>query len=220
LTYRQLFHPYTKNFLWWKFGIDIALGMNADKKVSTYDYMYLPEDLMNQFDTTFLIQDNNILANPKQTILTDQYPHSFPTPFSPDIVFWVLFILVVALTVFELKYKFYAKVFDIVFFSLIFILSILVFYLCFISDHHATKDNLNLLWANPLIIYVLIRLYKSNIVILYVLLGCLAALVLGFWILPQSFNSAFFPIWFVLILRLTLLLLRKKQILKKETVSG
>jgi hypothetical protein len=213
LTFRQLFYPYTEHFLWWRFGIDIALGMRADKKTSAYNYMYLPEDLMFQFDTTILSHDNKTLTNSIQTVLKEQYPHSSPTVFSPNITFWLLFILVAVLTFMELRYRFYAKVFDIVFFCMIFFLSLLVFYLCFVSDHHATKDNLNLLWANPLILYALIRLHKSNIIVLYFLLGCLAVLVLGFWFLPQSFNSAFLPIWLVLILRITLLILRKKQII-------
>ncbi|MDR2409849.1 MAG: DUF4105 domain-containing protein [Bacteroidales bacterium] len=213
LTFRQLFYPYTEHFLWWRFGIDIALGMRADKKISTYNYMYLPKDLMFQFDTTILSHDNKTLTTSIQTVLEEQYPHSFPTVFSPKITFWLLCILVVVLTFMELKYRFYAKVFDVVFFSMIFILSLLVFYLCFISDHHATKDNFNLLWANPLILYALIRLRKSSIIVLSFLLGCLAVLVSGFWFLPQSFNIAFLPIWLILILRITLLILRKKQII-------
>jgi hypothetical protein len=174
--------------------------------------MYLPEDLMNQFDTTILLKDNKTLTNPKQIILNEQYAHSVPTVFSPNMAFWLLFILVTFLTFFEMKYRFYVKTFDIVFFCMVFILSLIVFYLCFISDHHATKYNLNLLWANPLVLYVLIRLNKSNVIALYFLLGCLAVLVFGFWILPQSFNSAFLPIWFILILRLTRLLQQKKII--------
>jgi hypothetical protein len=216
LTFRQLFYPYTAHFLWWRFGIDIALGMKADKKVSAYNYMYLPNDLMNQFDTTILLNDNKTLTDSIQTVLKEQYPHSVPTAFSPNMTFWLLFILVVLLTFMELKYRFYAKVFDVVFFSMIFILSLLLVYLCFISDHNATKYNFNLLWANPLILYVLIRLHKSSLIVLYFLSGCLAVLILGFWLLPQSFNSAFFPIWLVFMLRLILLLLRKKQLLKKS----
>jgi hypothetical protein len=216
LTFRQLFHSYMDHFLWWKFGIDIALGMRADKKVSTYNYMYLPEDLMNQLDTTILSQDNKTLVNSKQTLLEKRYPHSVPTVFSPNLTFWLLFLFVALLTLMEWRYGFYAKVFDILFFCMIFILSLLVFYLCCISDHNATKDNLNLLWANPVILYILIRLHKSATVMLFFLLGCLAVLVLGFWFLPQSFNSACFPIWLVLVLRITMLLLRKKQVLKRK----
>jgi hypothetical protein len=211
LTFRQLFHPYTANYLWWKFGIDIALGMRADKRISTYNYMYLPNDLLNQFDTTVLAGSNSVLSEPKQVVLEEQYAHSKPTIFSPNMAFWLLFICVAALTFFEIKRKFYAKIFDIVLFSAVFMLSILVFYLRFISDHNATKANLNLLWANPLLFYVSIRLRKSATVVLYILLACLAVLLLGFWILPQSFNPAFIPIWLTLALRLGLLLLRKRK---------
>ena len=212
LTFRQLFRPYTNNYLWWRFGIDIALGAKADKQVSIYNYMYLPNDLMNQFDTTVLIGCGGTLAEPVQVILEEQCVHSTPTVFTPNMIFWLLFLCVVLLTFFEIKKGFYAKIFDIIFFSAVFILSILVFYLCFISDHNATKGNLNLLWANPLLFYVLICLRKSNAIILYILLGCLLVLLFGFWLLPQSFNPAFFPIWLILALRLVLLLNNKYKI--------
>ena len=208
LSFRQLFRPYTKNYLWWRFAIDIALGTRADRRVSTYDYMYLPNDLMNQFDTTVLAGGNETLTEPVQVILEEQCVHSTPTPVSPNMVFWLLFTAAAILTFFEIKKGFYAKIFDIILFFAVFILSVLVFYLCFISDHHATKYNLNLLWANPLLIYVLIRLKKSSSIIVYILLGCLAVLILGFWLLPQSFNPAFFPIWLTLALRMVLIKFR------------
>ena len=211
LTFRQLYLPYTHNHLWWRFAIDIALGMRADRRVSTYEYMYLPDDLMNQFDTTILAGSNETLSEPRQIILEEQCAHSTPTVISPNLVFWLLLIGVVVVSFFEIKKGFYAKGFDIVFFTLIFVLSILVFYLSLISDHNATKCNLNLLWTNPLLFYALIRLRKSAVAVLYVLLACLAVLIVGFWAIPQHFNPAFFPIWLILALRLTLLLFRKKR---------
>ncbi len=212
LTFRELFYPYTANYLWWRFGIDIALGMRSDKKVSTYNYMYLPEDLMDQFDTTVLVGDIRVLADSKETILEELCSHSDPTVFPPNMLFWILFALTALLSFWEWKKGFYAKVFDIVLFTSIALLSLLVFYLAIISDHNATKDNLNLLWANPLFFWVLIRLRKTNKIVLYILLGCLAVLIIGFWILPQSFNIAFVPIWLMLALRLIFLLCPKKQV--------
>ena len=219
LSFRELFHPYADNFLWWKFGIDIALGMRADRKATVYDYMYLPNDLMNQFDTTILVNDTKVLTQSKQIVLEELYPHSQPTVFSPNMLFWILFALTVVLSFWEWEKGFYAKAFDIVLFIAIAMVSLLVFYLDFISDHNATKNNLNLLWANPLLFWVLIRLRKTNCIILYVLLICLAILIFGFWLLPQSFNSAFYPIWLMLTLRLGLLLLSKKRTNKDKVIS-
>jgi len=219
LTFRQLFHPYTNNYLWWRFGIDIALGMRADKQIPIYKYMYLPDDLMNQFDTTVLIGDNKALAEPIQLILKEQCVHSTPTIFTPNMAFWLLLTGAALLTFLEIKRKFYAKIFDIVLFSAVFVVSILVFYLCFISDHNATKDNLNLLWANPLLLYVLVRLRRSSLVVLYILWACLAVLLFGFRSLPQSFNPAFFPILLTLMLRLTSIVsARRKQIAKRNPI--
>lgn len=211
-SFRELFYPYTENYLWWRFGIDIALGMRADRKESTYNYMYLPEDLMIQFDTIVLKGDTKTVVASKELVLDELCDHSTPTRFSPTLLFWLLFAVVLGLSFLEWKKEKYFKVIDIILFTVAFLLSVLVFYLCFISDHSATKGNLNLLWANPLLLYVLIRLQRSHSAILYIIIGCLALLITGFWILPQSFNVAFFPIWLMLELRLVLLLLKKRKI--------
>jgi hypothetical protein len=46
------------------------------------------------------------------------------------------------------------------------LLSLLILYLWFLSNHYTTKFNLNLLWANPMFIYLLLRLQKSNLYII------------------------------------------------------
>lgn len=217
LSYRELFYPYTENYLWWRFGIDIALGMRSDRKVHSYDYMYLPDNLMMQFDTTILVNDVNVLVSSKETILDEMYPHSTPTLFSPDHLFWILFIVLLGISLLEWRLNKYFKAIDMILFTAVSLLSLLVFYLCFISDHSGTKENLNLLWANPLFIYVLFRLQRSQPVILYIIFGFLAILIAGFWLLPQSFNSAFFPIWLMLALRIGLIWLRQKKEGKLET---
>jgi len=90
-SFRELFLPYTHNFLWWRLGIDIALGSVADRKASIWDCMYLPNDLMKQLDTTILPPASSPLAKSKNLILKETQIQSYPTVISPDVVFWCLF---------------------------------------------------------------------------------------------------------------------------------
>jgi len=94
-------------------------------------------------------------------------------------------------------------------FSLVGLLALLVAYLWFISDHVATKGNYNLLWANPLFLYVLFRLRKTQLAVLYILAICLFTFLLGFWFLPQHFNTAIIPVALALLLRVMLLIYGK-----------
>jgi len=209
-TFRELFLPYTQNFLWWRFGIDIALGSVADRKASVWDCMYLPNDLMFQLDTTILTHTASPLTENKHTLLEETQIQSYPTVISPDFVFWCLLLLIVLLTFTEWKTKKYFKWVDIILFFVVGLVSFLVIYLWFISDHSATKGNWNILWANPLFFYVLFRLRKVQYIVLQIIAACLFFFLLGFWFLPQHFNTAFIPIALILIVRVLMLMYRKK----------
>ena len=210
-SFRELFLPYTQHFLWWRLGIDIALGSVADRTASVWDCMYLPNDLMIQLDTTILEQNASSLVEHKQILLEQSKVQTYPSVVAPDTVFWILFLLVLLLTFTEWKTKKYFKWLDIVLFVAVGIVSFLVIYLGFISDHSATKGNWNTLWANPLFFYVLFRLQKTQRLVLLVLTFCLCFFLVGFWFLPQHFNTALIPINLMLLLRLSMLIFRSKK---------
>ena len=210
-TFRELFLPYTQHFLWWRLGIDIALGSAADKKASVWDCMYLPRDLMLQLDTTALTPTATVLAKNNRMILKQSQQQTFPTLISPNWVFWILCVLVLWLSFREWKRKKYFKWFDISLFSAVGIVSLLVLFLWFVSDHSATKGNWNLLWANPLFLYVLFRLRKTQVVVLQIIAACLLFFLLGFAFLPQHFNFAFIPISITLIIRVLMLIYQKNS---------
>jgi len=211
-TFRELFLPYTQNFLWWRLGIDIALGSVADRKASVWDCMYLPYDLMNQLDTTTLTSTSTSLVASKRTLLEQSKIQSYPTKITPNQVFWALFLVIALLTFAEWKKKKYFKWIDIILFLCVGIVSFLVIFLWFISDHSATKGNWNLLWANPLFLYALFRLQKTQQIVLQIIAACLLFFLAGFYFLPQHFNTAFIPITLTLIVRILMLIYRKKII--------
>ncbi len=91
---------------------------------------------------------------------------------------------------------------DIPLFSVVGLLSIVILVMWFFTIHWCTKWNLNILWLNPLFLYILFRLRKSNRIVLYITMGCLAVVLIGFAWLPQYFNTAVFPIVLALLARL------------------
>jgi len=213
-SFRELFLPYTQHFLWWRLGIDIALGSAADKKASMWDCMYLPDDLMNQLDTTLLSPTSVPLIESKRMILGQSKIQHEPSLISPDWVFWILFLVIVLLSFTEWKKKKYFKWIDIILFICVGIVSFLVFDLWFVSDHSATKGNWNILWANPLFFYLLFRLRKTQYLVLWTLTTCLLFFLLGFCFLPQHFNTAFIPINLMLIVRVLMLIYQRKKFVK------
>lgn len=209
VSFRKLIYPYMESMQWWRLGIDIALGMRCDKAITDYQYMFLPTELMAQLDTTQI--EGESFVKTKKMLLAESKP-ALSKNISPLLVTSILCLIVIALTLWEIKKKVYFKAVDIVLFSLVTILSLLIIYLWFFSDHYFTKYNFNLLWANPLFIYFLFRLRKSPTYLLWIAFACLAIPLLFFWLLPQTFNIATFPIMLLLLIRIFNLIKQKKEV--------
>ena len=67
------------------------------------------------------------------------------------------------------------------------------------TDHSATKENLNLLWANPLLLVSLISLFsiklQKKLKFFFLSMTVLFFIIILFWILsPQEFNTAIRPL--------------------------
>ena len=208
LTFRQMIYPYTGRLKWWQLGVDLLLGMRCDRPISTLQYTFIPFDLERQLDTTIVSGSTQTLAAPAVKIL-DETKAPNPESLSPDLVFWLFFGLVAVLTVAGLARGWRLRWLDIPLFSVVGLLSIVILVMWFFTIHWCTKWNLNILWLNPLFLYILFRLRKSNRIVLYITIACLAVVLVGFAWLPQQFNTAVFPIVLALMARLASYLLPK-----------
>ena len=210
VSYRDLIHKYTGNNLkWWCFGCDILLGARCDRDMTTQQYMYIPAEMMTIYDTSVTVCGQRITCQPKELL-----PQSFTpqeTVFSPSLLFMLMFLIVLILTLIG-KHKGWKLIWlDATLFSAAAILSLLLLFMWFGSDHWCTKWNFNLLWANPLFIYLLFRLRKPARGIVTATICCLVATILMWFIgWPQNFNSATILITLMLLIRLWATLDRKR----------
>lgn len=203
LTYRQLLYRYTEdNLLWWRLGVDIALGQRCDHRCTNYEYMFSPIEMMAQFDTMRVSDTHQPIVDPAVQILSEtRVPLS--RSISPSLLFWVIFIAILTLTLIAWQKQWRLGWLDAIVFSLPFLVSVLVIFLWFFTNHYCTKPNLNILWASPLFIYFAIRQRKSNhIVITIQLVMLMAAMVLTLGPIPQQLNTAILPISLILFFRL------------------
>ncbi len=58
-TFRQLIDPKQKVLPWIDFGADMLLGLQADKKASVADEMFLPDYLMDNLSASVIVHGNN-----------------------------------------------------------------------------------------------------------------------------------------------------------------
>lgn len=189
------------NLLWWRFAIDMLLGVRCDKHASNAEQMFSPLNMMQQFDTLKFSDTQLPVAQPIVTILHENRPAMTPS-ITPTLVFWVLFIIVLSLTVIAWAKGWKLRWLDILLFGVTGLLSLLLIFLWVGTVHYCTKINLSLLWCSPLFLYFTFRLRKSNSIVLYIQMALLLILLIGFWWLPQTFNPAIFPIALTLLIRL------------------
>ena len=199
-TFRQTIQSYLDYQPWSDFGIDLALGFPCDKEVGKGEYMFLPDSLMKDFN--YAHYDGRALAAQAIEILPQEFELTMDTILTPMLAMALFFILHLVVGILCRRKK-RIQISDRFLFFITGLLGVFVVFLWFFTDHTATKWNFNLLWANPLNLYMAFgpaRTWsgwkmKWMKIYFFILLS-----TLGFWfVLPQRLNMAVIPIIFALL---------------------
>ncbi len=210
-TFRQWVGIYVGSDTWLKFGIDLVFGLDADRFASVSESAFLPEVLMSEFQTAQiktpnsknrkLVTERNILVDKKEVV--EEKTFWLLKPISLSVL---LLLIGTIITVWDNKRRRHFRPFDTVLLFATGIGGIIVFYLMFFSVHPLVKNNLNILWLNPLNLIIAfliwirpIRIYLFFYQILNILL--LVASLFLFALSAQDFNIASFPIIVLLLMR-------------------
>ncbi len=193
-SFRDMLQPYVGHMPWITFGIDILLGMPADKRATPWHYMFLPDEMFIAFQHA-RHSDGRLLVRSYNELLPERIERGTTFPVTPTWAFWLLF-AAGCLTLFR-KRVFMA--FSMTYFFLLGLLGLLVFFMWFLSDHIATAMNLNLLWAIPTHLYFAFKIRsgkREKLSVLYfrIVLFLLLALLVLWPFLPQDLHPAFFPV--------------------------
>ncbi len=204
-TFRSLSGAYEKNYPWTKFGIDLLLGAPTDKKASFREKMFLPIELKDGLSKSLFRTGGKmvpLLSDPSLVI-------DFPTPSkktgiftSPFFIFSLLLILAVLISA-ALRGKKGNAVFDIIIFTVFSLLSLVMIFFNFFTDHQQLRWNLNIIWLSPFVILCLVSLlFGMNRTGWFRIVFILAsAFLLLLVVLPQHINNAAIPLIVILILR-------------------
>lgn len=200
-SFRNAMRAYHKNYPWYQFGIDLALGSGIDRQIRARDEMFVPVEMMEKSAGAHFADGRDFV---KKTIILNEGVADAtlpPTPWylSPLFVCSAFFILTVLLSVWQAKKGRVFKWLYSAWFSILGTVGLLSVFLVFVSEHEATSPNVLTLWINPLqYIFALCVLWRKtryaaltmawyNIVVI----GCLLLI----WPFQnQSANPAFFPL--------------------------
>lgn len=221
-TFRTMMEGYHRNYPWYQFGIDLALGSLIDRPLTVREETFAPVRLDS------LISTATISGRPlvSQTLILNDVPadaavdEATPWYLSPLTVCWAFFILTLILTVRDLRRRKISRWFDSFYFSLLTLAGLLLTFLIFISSHYATSPNYLYLWLNPFCGIMAIGIWikrAKNIVFWYQICNfvVLTGLLILWGFIPQRVNSSFFPLIGAEMLRsLSYIILTKKDLRK------
>ena len=206
MTFRNLIHVYLNNSNqpWSKFGIDLFLGTNLDKKPTNEEAMFLPDYLKMGFDSALInrrplvSQSNVILPWPQE----DKNANSLLSPF---FLFSALLIIVGVISLNKTGRSHKALIlFDSVFFLIIGLLGTLMALLWIVRIDTVCRNNFNILWALPTHVAAAFFLFKKkNWIPKYFQITFWISIALAFaWLfIPQQLNNAVGPILLLIIIR-------------------
>jgi hypothetical protein len=204
-TFREKVGEYQKSYPWLKMGVDIIMGTPGDVKASFRDRMFLPLDLQRNLTQAVVNRDRKMipLLSRIETVLEFD-PPVVKTRFytSPIFLLGFIFVIIVFLSAIYIKGKL-INILDLVLFTAFSLLSVLMIFFNFFTDHQQMRWNLNIVWFNPAIIICLFCLiFQKAGEIWFRVVFCLSVIFLPLIIIvPYAINSSFVPVILILVLR-------------------
>ncbi len=207
-SHRNLISLYAKGKPWGNFGIDLALGSDIDKKMTSKEYMFLPDYVLAAISDTKIKTNQGNIPIVKRTdkILLQQGVKEVRNTWTPTLVFGILAVLVIFLTYRDYKKGTRNKILDFIIFFTTGLIGIVLLLLWFATDHTATIKNYNILWAfapNLIFAFVLLKnkwgkWYQHYALLLLILLDVLVLM----WLFKyQIFSVGTIPILILLYTR-------------------
>lgn len=188
-TFRREMQRFHRDYPWYQFGIDLALGRELDRPVSVRQTAFAPVTLME------LMAESGIAGAP--TVHSPQLLRHEPTPWFLTPMAAALAVLLLALGV--CFFPTAGKWFDSVLFSVQFLGGCVIAFLVFVSTHEATSPNLLLLWLNPMCLLGVVLPWiksarKAEICYFFANFALLIVLVVLAPMLGRGMNAAFWPL--------------------------
>jgi len=198
-TFRQLIDKYLLAHPWSDLGIDLALGAPCDKVANWSEKMFLPDYLkmhlgQSQIYTDgkkehLILTENLIIAENPALVHTEEKTTVW--------IFWTVFVIIGLGSIFLRASA--LKWFDMLFYSAVGVLGILILLLWFATDHSATKWNYNILWALPTWLLAPYFLLTSKPIKFFRIHALAMFALVVFWILiPQNLHTATVPLILIL----------------------
>lgn len=164
LSFRELLMPNVVEKPWAKLGINLLLGVSADRQAEPWEYMFLPEHMQAAFGTASIGVDSltEPLMQPSVTLLSGAEIPRTRFRETPLVVFIGLLLATVIFSYFDVKRGRASCWVDTILFSLVGLLGVVIAFQWFGSNHAVMANNYNLIWAHPLHLFAVVALLAKR----------------------------------------------------------
>lgn len=203
VTFRQLIDQFQGVMPWIDLGADMLLGLQADRKASAREEMFLPLYLKSNMSEWKVIRNNisvKLLDAPQTVVDFPKAEVKKNHHFITQMVFYAALVLVILIT-YVLGFPLLKKGTDLLVYSAYSVLALLLIFTNLFSEHDALHYNLLILAFNPLLPFLLISLLRGKKAI-NLNRAALAITVFYFpvaLIAGQGINPAIIPLVLILI---------------------
>lgn len=199
-SFRDIMRHYHRNYPWYQFGIDLALGSGIDYAIDNREKAFAPVILDSQLETATVGGQPLVTSTEIINDVAEDNAVLEPTPWylTPMAAGCFLLVFVASITLRDLHRRRVSRWLDSLLFGVFGLAGLIITFLVFISVHEATSPNILLLWLNPLCFIPCIFIWINRckiIVFSYQIVNFVALIVLvSMWLAGiQSLNFAFIP---------------------------
>lgn len=200
-TFRNEMRAFHRNYPWYQFGIDLALGSGIDYPLRGREEMFVPVDMKERFAEA-RFDDGRPLVKAERSLAPDSgHAVDAPTPWylTPMSVASLIFLLSLVVCFLEARRRRVWRWLYAIWFGICGIAGCVVFFLVFFSEHEAVSPNALLIWLNPLQLFGAVcvlsrRLRLGALAIAWYNIVAVGCMLIVWPFQAQSANPAFFPL--------------------------
>lgn len=160
-TFRDLIQNNLNRNTWGSLGIDIALGAVIDREATPREHLFLPENIYKFFEKAS-INNQSLVSESKTLNQVNKSKISGVFIFSPLVILTLLASFIGFITYKDFKNNKRSKWLDVSIHVILGSIGLLLCLLWFATDHSATANNYNLLWAFPISLIAVIEANKNT----------------------------------------------------------
>ncbi|WP_455585844.1 lipoprotein N-acyltransferase Lnb [Bacteroides sp.] len=225
-SFRDLVHQYTKGHPWSQFGIDLCIGSEADRPITSRQMMFIPFYLEDALATARIVNtgtDRPLVAERRLIVDCENASAASETTgiwdiFTPIRSALLLFIIVTIATIYGIRKKRSLWGIDLVLFGMAGIAGCILAFLALFSEHPTVSSNYLLFVFHPgqlFFLPIIINAARKGRKCWYHMLNLavLTLFILLFPLIPQRIDLAVVPLALSLLIRSAsnLILTYKKQ---------